>query len=66
MHSQSKLKAAKAQADVCFTPDLGRVGMLNWKAFNHIVELGYQHAREVLAALPEETRQKLIAAGKPT
>jgi NTE family protein len=65
MHSQSRLKAAKANADVCFTPDLGRIGMLNWKAFDHIVDLGYQHAREVLAALPEETLQRLAAAGKP-
>lgn len=64
MHSQSRLKAAKANADVCFTPDLGRIGMLNWKAFDHIVDLGYQHAREVLAALPEETLQRLAAAGK--
>ena len=65
MHSQARLKAARATADVCFTPDLGRIGMLNWKAFDHIVELGYQHAREVLATLPEETLQRLVAAGKP-
>jgi NTE family protein len=65
MHSQSRLKAAKATADVCFTPDCGRIGMLNWKAFDHIVDLGYQHAREVLAALPEDTLQRLVAAGKP-
>jgi len=65
MHSQSRLKAARATADVCFTPDLGRIGMLNWKAFDHIVDLGYQHAREVLAALPEDTLQRLVAAGKP-
>jgi NTE family protein len=64
MHSQSRLKAAKATADVCFTPDCGRIGMLNWKAFDHIVELGYKHAREVLAALPEETLQRLVAEGK--
>jgi NTE family protein len=64
MHSQSRLKAAKATADVCFTPDCGRIGMLNWKAFDHIVELGYKHAREVLAALPEETLRRLVAEGK--
>jgi NTE family protein len=62
MHSQSRLQAARALADVCFAPDLGRVGMLNWKAFDQTVELGYQHAREVIAALPEETLRKLVAA----
>lgn len=65
MHSQSRLKAAKATADVCFTPDLGRVGMLNWKAFDYIVELGYQHGREVLAAMPEETLQRLARGNPP-
>lgn len=64
MHSQSKLKASKAHADVCFTPDLGRIGMLNWKAFDHIVNLGYQHGREVLAALPPEMLDRLATAGR--
>jgi len=63
MHSQSKLQEARALADVCFSPDLGRIGMLNWKAFDRTIELGYQHAREVIAALPEETLRRLVGAG---
>jgi NTE family protein len=59
MHSQSRLKAARAQADICFSPDLGRVGMLNWRAFDQTIETGYLHAKEVIAALPEETIQRL-------
>ena len=59
MHSQSRLKAARAQADICFSPDLGRIGMLNWRAFDQTIETGYLHAKEVIAALPEETRQRL-------
>lgn len=62
MHSQSRLKAARAQADVCFSPDLARTGMLNWKAFDQTVEAGYQHACEVIAALPEETLRRLSEA----
>lgn len=65
MHSQSKLKEARALADVCFSPDLGRIGMLNWKAFDQTIELGYEHAREVIAALPAETLRKLVAAPSP-
>jgi NTE family protein len=64
MRSQSRLKAARAQADVCFTPDLGRIGMLNWKAFDRSVEIGYQHARSVIAALPEETLKRLGVPGR--
>ena len=63
MHSQSRLKEARALADVCFSPDLGRIGMLNWKAFDQTIGLGYQHARELIAALPEETLRRLVGAG---
>ncbi|NJD24354.1 MAG: cyclic nucleotide-binding domain-containing protein [Betaproteobacteria bacterium] len=59
MHSQARLKASRAQADVCFSPDLGRIGLLNWKAFDETIELGYRHARDVIAGLPEETRNRL-------
>lgn len=62
MHSQSRLKASRAQADICFSPDLGRIGMLNWRAFDETVEAGYRHAQEVIAALPEATRQRLRVA----
>lgn len=61
LHSQSKLAAARAHADVCFTPDLGRIGMLDWSAFDKAVETGYQHARSVIADLPDALRQTLTA-----
>ena len=63
MHSQSKLKEARSLADVCFSPDLGRISMLNWKAFDQTIGLGYQHARELIAALPEENLRRLMGAG---
>ncbi len=59
LHSQSRLQASRALTDVCFTPDLGRIGMLDWKAFDRAVEAGYRHAMEKLAALPEPLRQRL-------
>ncbi len=61
LHSQSKLAASRAHADVCFTPDLGRIGMLEWTAFDKAVEAGYEHARLVIAELPDSVRQSLIA-----
>lgn len=61
LHSQSKLAASRAHTDICFTPDLGRIGMLDWSAFDKAVEAGYQHARSVIAELPDAVRQNLIA-----
>lgn len=60
LHSQSKLAASRAHADVCFTPDLGRIGMLDWSAFDKAVDAGYQHARSVIADLPDALRQTLM------
>ena len=61
LSSQSRMAESRALADVCFTPDLGRIGMLDWSAFDRVVDAGYQHARSVLADLPDSIRKK--AAG---
>lgn len=59
LHSQSRLHASRSLTDVCFTPPVGRVGMLNWKAFDAVVETGYRHAVEVIAAMPAEQLRRL-------
>ena len=45
--------AARLHADVVITPRVDGVGLLEWKAFDRMVELGRQAAREALAAQPE-------------
>jgi len=40
--------------DLCFTPPLSDVGLLDWKKLSHIEGLGYRHAREVLAGMPDD------------
>lgn len=59
LHSQSKVAASRANADVCFTPDLGRIGMLDWGAFDKAVQAGYLHAREILSGLSPQMKRKL-------
>lgn len=59
LHSQSRLQASRNLTDVCFTPPVSKIGMLNWKAFDAAVEAGYQHAKETLATLPPEQRERL-------
>jgi NTE family protein len=54
LYSSSRRQQAKEFADVYLHPDLGRIGLLDWKAFEQIVDIGYQHGREVLSKLSDE------------
>ena len=53
MYSTSRQRTSRKLTDLHFNPPLPRVGMLQWNKFNHIVEQGLAHGREVLEALPE-------------
>lgn len=53
LYSESRRERSRQSTDIYFNPDLARVGLLDWKAFDRIVDIGYQHAKEVLAAMPE-------------
>ena len=48
LYSMSRQRHAKALTDLYFNPPLDRVGLLEWKRFDQIVEQGYAHAVEVL------------------
>ena len=50
LYSLSRQRHAQLQTDLYFNPPLDRVGLLEWKRFDHIVEQGHAHAVEVLAA----------------
>jgi NTE family protein len=49
MSSQSHERRMRDHADLAFTPDVSRVGMLQWRAFKRVVAIGEHHARERLA-----------------
>lgn len=51
LYSLSRQKQAKALTDVYFNPQLDKVGLLDWDAYDQVVEQGYIHAKEVLANL---------------
>ncbi len=55
LYSTSRQRQARQITDVYLNPPLERVGMLQWKRFEEIVETGYIHAVEVL------DRQSVIA-----
>jgi NTE family protein len=50
LYSMSRQRSAQKLCDVYFNPPLAGVGMLQWNRFETIVQRGYDHAREVLAA----------------
>jgi NTE family protein len=56
LYSSSRQRQAQRLTDVYFNPPLDRVGMLQWKRLDDIVEQGLAHARQVLQALPPDKR----------
>ena len=54
LYSTSRQRESRKLTDLYFNPPLPRVGMLEWEKFNHIVDQGHAHGREVLESLPAE------------
>lgn len=54
LSSAHKTKAVVGDVDLLFNPAVSGFGMLDWKSFDTLVELGYEHARQVLAARGDE------------
>lgn len=52
MNSYARQKEAQALVDLYFAPDVHRYGMLEWGAFDQVVQAGQDHALEVLSRLP--------------
>lgn len=50
LYSMSRQRSAQQQCDMYFNPPLHRVGMLQWRRLENIVQRGYAHAVQVLNA----------------
>jgi NTE family protein len=55
MYSTSRQGIARQSVDLYINPELTRIGLLDWTAFDRTVEIGYKKTREVLESLPKET-----------
>jgi NTE family protein len=55
--SISKQKTMRKFADLLFQPRVSGVGLLDWKRYDDVVAIGYDHAKEVLAGLTDEKRK---------
>lgn len=49
LNSMARGRQARSMVDLYFHPPLERVGLLQWKRFDRIVQIGYEHALQVLA-----------------
>ncbi|HEX7708273.1 MAG TPA: patatin-like phospholipase family protein [Thermoanaerobaculia bacterium] len=54
LYSESRGEQARRSVDLYLNPDLSRISLLDWKSFDRIIEIGYQHAKEVLAGMKDE------------
>jgi NTE family protein len=59
LYSTSRQGVARRAVDLYMRPDLGRIGLLDWGAFDRIVKIGYAHAKDVLASMPPELLAQL-------
>jgi NTE family protein len=51
LYSESRREEAKQAVDVYINPSVGGVSLLDWTAFDRIVQLGYESAKGVLASM---------------
>jgi NTE family protein len=65
LYSTSRQRQSQQLADLCFSPPLRRVGMLEWSKFDDIVAQGHAHACEVLDARSRPTAPTQQAADDP-
>jgi NTE family protein len=63
LYSTSRQRQAQRLTDVYFNPPLDRVGMLQWKRLDDIVQQGLEHARQVLDQQPAGKPAAMPAAG---
>lgn len=54
LYSASREQVAESLADLAFRINLPSVGILDWHAFDHAVNVGYRHASKTLAAMTGE------------
>jgi NTE family protein len=49
LNSDQKMSAVAHDVDLLFNPEGSHFGLLEWKAFDQLVDLGYRHAQKMLA-----------------
>jgi len=64
INSAASAAAQRSLADVLFKPPLANVDLLNWRAFDRVIEAGYTYARTALEEFPDLPRGPALATEK--
>jgi NTE family protein len=54
LYSESRAEESREAVDLFLNPDLRHIGLLDWKSFDAIVDIGYRYAKQLLAETPVE------------
>jgi NTE family protein len=65
MNSYARQRESQSFTDLYFSPSVHRYGMLQWTEYDKIVQIGYEHAREVLGKTRPEQLLALRADVPP-
>jgi len=57
VNSSASAATHRSLADVLLKPPLDNVDLLNWRAFDRAIEMGYAHARRMIDEIPDIPRQ---------
>jgi NTE family protein len=66
VNSNATTVAHREKTDLLLQPPLAEVDMLNWKAFDRAIALGYEYTVRRLAALPKDAPILSGAAQEPS
>jgi NTE family protein len=55
--SDSQTKKSHSQANLLFTPTMGSIDLLDWRAYDRAISAGYRHAIEKLECLDKSVLQ---------
>jgi NTE family protein len=59
VNSEAQVKLQRQQVDILIEPQLGKMGMLDWKSWEKAIEGGYRHTMQIL----EHSRERLLPGG---
>ena len=59
VNSAAATAAGRQLTDLLLQPPLGAIDLLHWRAFDRVVDAGYQYAKERISALDADSRARL-------
>jgi NTE family protein len=65
VNSTATAVGQRALTDLLIAPPLHHIDMLDWKAFEQAIDVGYRFAAEALARQPMPATISSVAAGRP-